>query len=43
MENNDFFTQEEHKQLIQLYKRLLRLSKDTLQKDDCHKLKTHLV
>ena len=26
-----------------LYKRLLRLSKDTLQKDDCHKLKTHLV
>ena len=43
MENNDFFTQEEHKQLIQLYKRLLRLSKDTLQKDDCYKLKTHLV
>lgn len=43
MENNDFFTQEEHKQLILLYKRLLRLSKDTLQKDDCHKLKTHLV
>jgi len=43
MENNDFFTQEEHKQLIQLYKRLLRLSKDTLQKDDCHKPKTHLV
>ena len=42
MENNDFFTQEEHKQLILLYKRLLRLSKDTLQKDDCHKLKTHL-
>lgn len=43
MENNDFFTQEEHKQLILLYKRLLRLSKDTLQNDDCHKLKTHLV
>ena len=43
MENNDFFTQEEHKQLILLYKRLLQLSKDTLQKDDCHKLKTHLV
>lgn len=43
MENNDFFTQEEHKQQILLYKRLLRLSKDTLQKDDCHKLKTHLV
>lgn len=43
MENNNFFTQEEHKQLILLYKRLLRLSKDTLQKDDCHKLKTHLV
>ena len=39
MENNEFFTPEEHKQLIQLYKRLLLLSKDTLQKDDCRKLK----
>ena len=43
MENNEFFTPEEHTQLIQLYKRLLLLSKDTLQKDDCHKLKTHLI
>lgn len=43
MENNEFFTPEEHKQLIQLYKRLLLLSKDTLQKDDCHKLKNHLI
>ena len=43
MKNNEFFTPEEHKQLIQLYKRLLLLSKDTLQKDDCHKLKNHLI
>ena len=43
MENNEFFTPEEHKQLIQLYKRLLLLSKDTLQKDDCRKLKNHLI
>ena len=43
MENNSFFTQEEHKLLVQLYRRLLSLSKDTLQKDDCHKLKNHLL
>lgn len=43
MENNEFFTPEEHKQLIQLYKRLLLLSKDTLQKNDCRKLKNHLI
>ena len=43
MKNNEFFTPEEHKQLIQLYKRLLLLSKDTLQKDDCRKLKNHLI
>lgn len=43
MEENVFFTPEEHLQLISLYKRLLLLSKDTLQKDDCHKLKTHLI
>ena len=43
MESNEFFTPEEHKQLIQLYKRLLLLSKDTLQKDDCRKLKNHLI
>lgn len=43
MENNEFFTPEEHKQLIQLYKSLLLLSKDTLQKDDCRKLKNHLI
>lgn len=43
MEGNTFFTPEEHKQLIILYKRLLQLSKDTLQKDDCRKLKTHLI
>ncbi|EJW96240.1 guanosine-3',5'-bis(diphosphate) 3'-pyrophosphohydrolase [gut metagenome] len=30
-------------QLFTLYRRLLQLSGDTLQKDDCHKLKTHLM
>ena len=43
MENHDFFTPEEHKELISLYKKLLALSKDTLQKDDCRKLKAHLI
>ena len=43
MEGNTFFTPQEHEQLITLYKRLLQLSKDTLQKDDCRKLKAHLV
>lgn len=43
MEENVFFTPEERVQLIPLYKKLLRLSKDTLQKDDCHKLKNHFI
>ena len=43
MEKNDFFTPEEHKQLIALYRKLLSLSKDTLLKDDCRKLKAHLI
>lgn len=43
MEENVFFTPEERVQLILLYKKLLRLSKDTLQKDDCHKLKNHFI
>ena len=42
METNHFFTSEERLQLFGLYKRLLRLSGDTLQKDDCRKLKTLL-
>ena len=43
MEKNVFFTPEEHRQLIALYRKLLSLSKDTLQKDDCRKLKSHLI
>ena len=35
MEEQAFFTPQEHKQLVPLYRRLLRLSGDTLQKDDC--------
>lgn len=43
MEEQFIFTPEEHKQLISLYKRLLQLSGDTLQKDDCSNLKKHLI
>ena len=35
MDEQVFFTPDEHKQLIALYKRLLQLSGDTLQKNDC--------
>ena len=34
MEKNDFFTPEEHKQLIALYRKQHSLSKDTMLKDD---------
>lgn len=43
MEGNVFFTREERAELFSLYKRLLLLSKDTLQRDDCRKLKVHLI
>ncbi len=43
MEENTFFTAEEHTQLILLYRKLLRLSGDTLQKDDCRNLKKLLM
>ena len=42
MEETLFFTPNERVLLFSLYKRLLRLSKDTLHKDDCRKLKAHL-
>lgn len=42
MEDIYFFTKEEKEQLITLYKKLLRISGDTLQKEDCHKIKNHL-
>ena len=43
MEEKTFFTAKEREQLFALYKRLLQLSGDTLQKGDCHKLKIHLI
>ena len=43
MERDDFFTAEEYTQLFQLYRKLLTLSGGTLQKEDCRKLKNHLV
>ncbi|WP_300812766.1 RelA/SpoT family protein [uncultured Bacteroides sp.] len=43
METVGFFTAEEKKQLFMLYRKLLQLSGETLQKDDCRKLKTHLI
>ena len=39
MEKQDFFNPKEYKQLFTLYKKLLQLSGDTLQKDDCKHLK----
>ncbi len=43
METNAFFTLEERAQLFSLYRKLLQLSGDTLQKEDCRQLKAHLV
>lgn len=43
METDVFFTAQERKKLFALYRKLLLLSGETLQKDDCKKLKAHLV
>jgi GTP pyrophosphokinase len=43
MEEKTFFTQAEREQLFTLYRRLLQLSGDTLQKGDCRKLKSRLM
>lgn len=43
MEETAFFNPNEKELLFSLYKKLLRLSKDTLQKDDCRKIKAHLI
>lgn len=43
MEEKTFFTVREREQLFALYKQLLHLSGDTLQKNDCRKLKRHLI
>ena len=39
MERDEFFTREERELLFSLYKKLLRLTGETLQKGDCRKLK----
>ena len=43
MERDEFFTAEEKVLLFSLYRKLLQLTGETLQKGDCRKLKTHLV
>ena len=43
MEERPFFTEEELHQLFVLYKKLLRLSGNTLQKEDCKKVKQQLI
>ncbi|MDE6173576.1 MAG: RelA/SpoT family protein, partial [Bacteroides sp.] len=43
MEKDEFFTAEEKVLLFSLYRKLLQLTGETLQKGDCRKLKTHLV
>ena len=43
MTTDDFFTDEERKSLFTLYRKLLQLSGDTLQKDDCRNLKKCLI
>ena len=42
MVDNFYFTEQEYKQLFTLYKRLLQLSGETLQPNDCQKLKKYL-
>lgn len=42
MEEKDFFTAQERSQLFALYKQILQLSGDIIQKDDLRKLKTQL-
>ncbi len=43
METDGFFTTEERGMLFPLYRRLLRLSGETLRKGDCKQLKTDLI
>lgn len=43
METNVFFTAQERTLLFALYRKLLQLSGDTLQKRDCRRLKAHLI
>ena len=43
MENNDFFTPGEQKQLLSLYRQLLQLTSDNLLRSDIEKLKEYLT
>ena len=43
MENNIFFTQEERNKLIYHYRKLLELTRDSLQESDSEKLRIHLT
>lgn len=43
MERDEFFTTDEKESLFSLYRKLLQLTGETLQKGDCRKLKTHLI
>lgn len=43
MERDEFFTTAERDLLFSLYRKLLKLSGETLQKRDCRKLKKHLI
>ena len=43
MDTNSFFSEDEKRMLIPLYRKLLQLSGDTLLPGDCRKLKAHLV
>ena len=43
MEDKFYFTTQEQALLLKLYKQLKKLSGDTLQKDDCYKIKKHLL
>ena len=43
MEDKFYFTTQEQALLLKLYKQLKKLSGDTLHKDDCYKIKKHLL
>ncbi len=43
MEDKFYFTTQEQELLLKLYKQLKKLSGDTLHKDDCYKIKRHLL
>lgn len=40
---NDFFTTQEKKELFSLYRHLLRAAGDSISREDCHKLKKHII